>query len=242
MTQINIQQQFLTMRLPGMAAAYSELLENTNKGTMSFDDKLQFLLEREDVVRNNRLLERKLKIAKLKYNVGLEQISFTSTRGVSRETLLDLAHCKWIERKQNIIVTGATGVGKTYLACGLGHKACREGYNVLYIRLPRFLEQCLISRSDNEYVKTITKIGRVDVLILDDWGIGAMNEMQRKDVLEIIEERYQRASTIIVSQLPVKNWHELIGEQIVADAILDRIVHNSHRLQISGGSMRKKLD
>jgi DNA replication protein DnaC len=242
MTQINIQQYFLSMRLSGMASAYNELLESTNRGELSFDDKLQYLLERESLIRDNRVLERRLKNAKLKYNTALEEISFGPTKGIGRETLLDLSHCKWIDKKQNIIITGATGVGKTYLACGLGHKACREGYNVLYIRLPRFLEQCLISRSDNEYIKTITKIGKIDVLILDDWGIGSMNEMQRKDILELIEERYQRASTIIVAQLPVKNWHEIIGEQIVADAILDRVVHNAHRLQINGGSMRKKLD
>jgi DNA replication protein DnaC len=238
----NIQQHFQALRLHGMATAYTELEEQPGTRNMSFDERLVFLLEREEIIRDNRGIERRFKRAKLKFNAALEETTITPARGLKTDKKLELSHCKWIDKKQNIVITGATGSGKTWLACALAQKGIREGFTAMYIRLPRFLEQCLIARSDNEYIKAITKIGKVDVLILDDWGLTALNDIQRKDILEIIEERYQCASTIILSQLPVKNWHEIIGEQMIADAILDRVIHNAHKIHLKGDSLRKKLD
>ena len=229
------------LKFTGMLKAFEEQLSLPEVKGLSFEQRLGLMIDREIIERENRRLKRRLRQAKLRDNASIEDIDFRSSRGLDKSVILSLAQCEWIRNHQNVIITGPTGVGKTYLACALAHKSCREGYAALYSRLPRLFEELAVSRGDGRYEKILNKIAKTDVLVLDDWGLSVLKESQRKDFLELVEERYGLRSTIIVAQLPITKWHELINDQTIADAILDRLVHNAHKIQMKGGSMRKKL-
>lgn len=230
------------LKFQGMLRALEEQLQVADINDLPFEERFGFLIDREVIERENRRLQNRLRQAKLRQDAFIENIDYKNHRGLEKSVILSLASCEWINKKQNIIITGPTGAGKSYLACALAQKACREGFNSIYERLPRLFQELTIAKGDGRYIKILDKIGRVDVLILDDWGVTIMNESQRKDLLEIIEDRYNTRSTIIASQLPMDSWHELIGDPIVADALLDRLIHNAHKIQMKGESMRKKIN
>ena len=207
---------------------------------MDFMVRLGLMVDRETTERANRRLQTRLKKAKLRQQACFEDIDFRTPRGLDKQLILSLASCDWIKKANNILLTGATGTGKSYLACALAHKACLEGHTVRYMRLPRLMEEITISRADGSYGKFMLDLARTDLIILDDWGLAAMAKQQRHDLLEILEDRNGLRSTIVTSQLPVEAWHEYIGDPTLADAILDRLVHSAYKINLKGESMRKK--
>lgn len=228
------------LRLGGLLNAYEEQSRMPDVKDFSFDERLRMLLEQELFHRQDRQLKLLLKKAKLKYSGAcIEDIRFTKGRNISKQMLLDLGQHHWIRNHRNMIITGATGVGKTYIACAIGNSACRNGIKSLYVRLPRLLQELKISRADGTYIKTLDRISKIQLLIIDDWGLNALNDHDRKDFLEVMEDRYGVRSTIIATQLPVEKWHEIIGDPTIADAICDRLVHNAEHIQLTGESMRK---
>lgn len=229
------------LRLCGMVRSLDEQLEDPESGSMSFEDRLSLLIDREYIDRENKRLASRLRNAKLKQEAVLEDFDYSSDRGVLKTTVLSLADCNWISRSQNMLITGATGTGKTFLASAFAHKACREGFQVIYYRVSRLFEEMVLARAEGNFLKFLEKLQRKDLLVLDDWGMQTLTEQQCKDFMEVVEDRYDCRSTVLASQVPVKNWHELIVNANSADAILDRIVHNSHRIELRGGSIRKKL-
>ena len=198
------------------------------------------MVDRETTERANRRLQTRLKKAKLRQQGCFEDIDFRTPRGLDKQLILSLASCDWIKKANNILLTGATGTGKSYIASALAHKACLEGHTVRYTRLPRLMEEIAISRADGSYGKLMLELARTDLIILDDWGLAAMTRPQRHDLLEILEDRNSLKSTIVTSQLPVEAWHEYIGDPTLADAMLDRLVHSAYKINLKGESMRKK--
>lgn len=227
------------LKLTGMAEALAQQLEQPQTHELAFEQRLALLIEREQLSRENRRLKRLLSAAKLRVSACIEDIDYRHQRGLKREQMAALASGEWIARAQNLCLTGPTGCGKTWLACALGNQACRQGRSVHYVRLPRLLEQLRIAHGDGSWGRLMGQLARTELLLLDDWGLGKLNAAQRSDLMELIEERHGRHSTLIASQLPVKTWHELIGEATLADAILDRLLHRAHRLALSGESMRR---
>ncbi len=229
------------LKFRGMREALEEQLQQHDIDELSFTERLALLLDRELLERENRRLKTRLKQAKLRQTACIEDIDFRHPRGLSRSLMLSLASCKWINDHNNILLIGSTGTGKTYLACALAHKACLEGYTTLYLRLPRLFQQLLMAKGDGSYSKLMTQFAKTDVLILDDWGLNKFNDEQRRDLLEILDDRHDLRSTIVTSHLPVKLWHETRADPTLADAILDRLVHNAHKIQLKGESLRKKI-
>lgn len=228
-----------TLRLSGMRKALSEQQQMPQIDSLGFEERLGLLIDREVTERENRRLETQLKKAKLRHSCCLEDLEIKASRGLDKALILTLAACTWIARGINVLICGPTGVGKSYLACALGHKACLEGYSVLYLRLPRLFEELRLAKADGRYGKLMLGYAKTDLLILDDWGLTPMTDPQRRDLLEILEDRYGKRSTIVTSQLPVPAWHEAIGDPTLADAILDRLVHNAYKIGLKGDSMRK---
>ena len=228
-----------TLRLPGMLKALEEQQRMPDIQTLGFDERLGLLIDRELTERENRRLSTRLKKAKLRHSCCVEDINVKASRGLDKALILSLAACTWIARGLNLLTCGPTGIGKSYLACALGHKACLEGYSVLYLRLPRLFEELRLAKADGRYGKLMLGYAKTDLLILDDWGQTPMTDPQRRDLLEILEDRYGKHSTIVTSQLPVTAWHEAIGDPTLADAILDRLVHNAHKIELKGDSLRK---
>lgn len=241
MTQATIGKLF-EMKLFGMAQAFQSQLENPQSGQLSFEERFGLLVDQEHTYRDNRRLQRLLKAAKLREAACIEDIDYRAERGMDRAEIASLALCVWIQQRHNLIVTGPTGSGKTWMACALGTQACRLGMSVSFQRLPLLLEDLAVSHGDGSFRKRLAHLAKFDLLVLDDFGLAALNAIGRNDMLEIIESRAGAKSTLITSQLPVDRWHDYLsgGNPTVADAILDRLVGGSQRLEIRGESMRKK--
>ncbi len=232
--------QLRQLGLAGMARAFEELAANPRSAELAHAEWLGLLLDRELADRQERRLKARLRYARLRHQAAVEDVDYRAPRGLDRALFQKLATGGWIEARQNLIIEGPTGVGKSWLACALGHKACRDNHSVLYQRIPRLFADLALARGDGRYARLMRAVGGVKLLILDDWGLEPLGAEQRHDLLEIVEDRYGRGATLITSQIPVDRWHELIGDPTIGDAILDRIVHNAHRLQLRGDSLRRK--
>lgn len=235
------------LRLTGMAEAFEQQLAQPETHELAFDERLALLLDRELLARDNRRLTRLLKTARLRIATAcVEDIDYRHARGLKRAQIAQLAGGQWIHQKHNLLMTGPTGTGKTYLACALGNQACRQGLATRYFRLPRLLEQIAVARGDGSYPRLMKQLAATELLILDDLAIAPLTASQRNDFMELIEDRHGLRSTLVASQLPVEHWHDYLAEPTLADAILDRLLHNAHRLPLKGASMRKndepKLD
>lgn len=231
--------KLLQLRLEVMAQAVRETLELPGASAMSFEDGLALIVDREWTERQNRRLATRLKQAKLGMNACMEDVICSSTRGVDKATIRSLSGCGWVRANQNVIVVGATGTGKSYLGAALAQAACRAGFRALRTRVPRLLQELAVARADGSYVTMLNRLAQIHVLVLDDFLIAPLKDSERRDLLEILEDRYDKSSTVITSQLPTKSWHEALEDPTVADAICDRTVHNAHVLLIKGPSIRK---
>jgi DNA replication protein DnaC len=227
------------LRLTGMAAALEEQRAMPDVEHLGFEERLVLLLQREQTSREDRRLTRLLAQAKLRLHACVEDIDLRAPRGLDRSVLLRLASADWVRGHQPLLISGATGTGKTYLACAFGQSACRHGLSARYYRFSRLLGELALGRANGSYPKLLEKLAKTDLLVLDDYGLAPLNDSERRDFLEILEDRYGRRATLITSQLPFEHWHDAIGDNTFADAILDRLVHNAHRLTLKGASMRK---
>jgi DNA replication protein DnaC len=227
------------LKLHGMAQALEDIHNSTAGADLSFDDRLTLMIDHEEAARSSRALKRRLQVAKLRFpQAAVEDVDFRRKRGLSRSSFLALARCEWIRTGYNLLLTGKTGLGKTWLACALGQRACREGFSVRYLRLPRLFDMMKAARGDGTLPRLVERLGKAQLLILDDFGLYPMDCDQRRDLMEIVEERAQRRSTLVTSQLESKVWHQAFGDPTLADAVLDRLVHNAYRLELEGESMR----
>lgn len=229
-----------TLRLAGMAKAFEEQQAQADIEALPFEERLGLLVDRELSHRDNRLLQTRLSRARLRQTACLEDIDYRAPRGLDRATVARLATGQWLRQHHNLLITGPAGVGKSYLACALSQQACRQGFSARYLRLPRLLEELSVARADGRYSKLLASFARIDLLIIDDWALAPLTAEGRRDLLEILDDRHQARSTIVTSQLPVAQWHDYLADPTVADAILDRLVHNSYRITLKGESMRKR--
>lgn len=228
------------MRLLGMARAFQLTTESGKNEKFTPDEMITHLIDSEWDERYNRKIERSLLQARFRYKASMEEVNYNDNR-LDKNQILRLADCEFIKRKENIIITGSTGIGKSFLASALGYQACTMGYKVLYQHSTKLFGRMKIAKADGSYLKELAKIEKQEVLLIDDFGIQPLDAQSRSTLMEIIEDRHGKASTIITSQVPITKWHEIIGEQTIADAILDRIVHDAHRLEMTGESLRKKI-
>jgi len=234
-------QKLHALRLGPMAEAWQAQQRDAAAGALSFDERFSILVDVEYLARDNRRLVRLLKDAELRIpGANIEDVDTAATRGVDRAMLRQLATCTWIGEHLNVLVTGPTGVGKSYLASALGQAACRRGLRVLYRRVPRLFDEIALARADGSFARLLGRLAKADLLVLDDLGIGSPTEAQRHDLLEVMEDRYGRTATVVTSQMPMAKWHDWIGDPTVADAILDRLVHNAYKLELRGNSKRKE--
>ena len=220
-----------------MAKALEEQRRQPDIAVLSFEERFALLVDREATERDNQRLVTRLRFASLRQNAVVEDVDTKTPRGLDRALFQKLAAGEWIERHHNLLISAPTGVGKSWIACALGHKACRDNRSVLYHRMPRLFDA--LARGDGRHARLLKSVARVELLILDDWGLSSMTADQRRDLLEILEDRHGRGSTIVTSQLPIEHWHDIVGDPTIADAILDRLVHNAHRLTLKGESLRK---
>lgn len=229
------------LRLPGMATAFEEQQTNTAVSSLSFDDRFSLLIDREETWRENRCLSRLLREAKLKSSQAcVEDIRYGGGRKLDKSLMAQLSSCQWIRSHQNLVLTGATGCGKTWLACAFGNAACRQGLSVVYVRTPRLFEELRIAHGDGSFGKRLSALAKTDLLILDDWGLAPLNQMERNDLLEVIDDRVGTRATLITSQLPPEHWHAYLNDPTLADAILDRVLHAAHKITLAGESLRKQ--
>lgn len=231
--------RLVALGLTGMAKALEEQRRQPNVASLTFEERLGLLVDREAIERENKRLVTRLKFANLRQNATIEDLNTKAARGLDKALFAKLATGEWIARRQDLLITGKTGTGKSWLACALGHKACRDDRPVLYHRVPRLLDALALARGDGRHARLLKSLARAELLILDDWGLAPMTSEQGRDLLEIVDDRHGRASTIVTSQLPVDDWHDVIADPTVADAVLDRLVHTAHRLSLNGESLRK---
>ena len=233
-------EQLHALGLHGLAKGFKELEHKAEARGLDHAEWLGLLLEYELTLRRQKQFETRARAARLRHAAAVEDVDYQNPRGLDRALFLKLAACDWIAERRNLLITGASGLGKSWLACALGHKACRENMSVLYTRMPRLFADLAIAHGDARYGRLLRSIARVKLLILDDWGPESLTPDQARDLLEIVEDRYDKGSLVITSQVPVDRWHDMIGVPTLADAILDRIVHNAYRVELAGESLRKR--
>jgi DNA replication protein DnaC len=227
------------MKLSGMAEGLRQQLGSAEHVRLAFDDRLGLLVDAEWIAREQRKLAKRLRAAKLRYPASIEDVDFKHPRGLDRQQVLSLGNGGFVQSRHNLVITGPTGVGKSYLACAFVERACRLGYKASYVRLPRLLQQLAVGRGDGSYARVLDRLARLDLLAIDDWLLAPLRDTERRDLVEVIEDRSERVSTLIASQLPTKDWHASIGDPNLADAICDRLLHNAHRIELKGASKRR---
>jgi DNA replication protein DnaC len=233
--------QLRDLKLDGMARALEEQATQSAMASLSFEERFALLIDRENAWRDSRRIARLLRLAKLKHaNACLEDVDYRPGRGVDKRQIATLANCDWLRQGHNVLLIGATGLGKTWLACALAQAACRQGFSAFYVRLPRLFEELRIAHADGSFSRKLAQLARTDLIVLDDWGLTAPQPTERADLLELLDDRVGTKSTIVTSQLPVDQWHAYLGDPTLADAILDRLIHSAHRITLRGESMRKK--
>ena len=228
------------MRLYAMAQAFQEQAANPNMAQLSFEERFGLIVDHQMTVLENTRMQSRLKAAKLRFPACIEDLDFRPDREMDRSQIMSLTSNQWVRGKQNILITGPTGAGKSYLACALAQQACRDGHTTFYQRTPRLFHELALARHDGRYLKLMSSLGKCEVLILDDFLLSSISREEQRELLEVIEDRYGRRSTIVTSQLPIKAWHDAMQDPTMADAILDRLVHNGHKIELKGDSMRKR--
>ena len=232
-------QKMNAMKLFGMVSALEHQLSSNDYHELSFEERVGVMVDTEWTDREQRKLSRRLKAAKLRYPASLENVNFQASRGLNREQILTLGSSRWIAEQHNLLITGPTGIGKSFLACAFVERACRRGFTGYYIRAPRLVQELAVARGDGSYARLLTRLAKLDLLAIDDWLLHPLKDAERRDLMEVIEDRAERGSTLIATQLPVKQWHVAIGDPNQADAICDRILHRAHRITLKGASLRK---
>jgi DNA replication protein DnaC len=231
------------MKLSGMADSMKQQIGSAEHAQLSFEERIGLLVDAEWIAREQRKLTNRLRVAKLRYAASLEDVDFKHPRALDRQQVLSLGNCEFIHHRHNLLISGQTGIGKTFLACAFVERACRRGYNAAYVRLPRLLQQLAVARGDGSYTRTLDRLARLHLLAIDDWLLAPLRDSERRDLVEVVEDRSERASTLIASQLSVKDWHASIGDPNLADSICDRLLHNAHRINLKGPTLRNtKLD
>jgi len=228
------------MKLHGMADAFRAQLQTTDMSQLSFEERFAMLVDQQWLWKENRALARRLRLAKLKERGVIEDIDYQHPRGLDRKLIRTLASSEWVRQHQNVLLLGPTGIGKTWLGCALAQKACRDGFTILHKRSSELFRDLAVAQVDGSFGRLLTKLVRIDILVLDDFAMAPLKDSERRDFLELCDDRYQRRSMILTSQLPPAHWHEQIGDPTLADSILDRLVHNAYRIELNGESMRKK--
>ena len=230
-----------TMKLYGMADAFRAQLETTESHQLGFEERFALLVDQQWLWKQNRAFQRPLQVAKLKQHAAIEDINYQHPRGLDRKLLRTLASSEWVRQKLNIVFTGPTGIGKSWIGCALAQKACRDGFSILHKKTSELFRELAIAQVDGSLGRMLVRLAQIDVLLLDDFAMAPLKDSERRDFLEVCDDRYQRRSLILTSQMPISHWHEQIGDPTIADSILDRILHNAYRIELKGESLRKKL-